>query len=190
MQDNSNNNNDVFGTSGLSPRAQISEWVTVTGKDAKIGTSVKGKFLSWFFNPAKTAGYGDQIVLVLERESDKKVVAVPVKDKFFMDSKTGKQIHFIKDRVMQCVEGDMVGVRYDADKDSGPGKNPSKIVNIYNPSLEQRAKEGKVTLTQESAAPESVSSPSEADIEYENYGTGLQGANDSSVENKPEEVPF
>lgn len=169
---------DVFSSKGLPLRNRVEKWESVTGKDSKVGDSISGKFLGWFENPAKDDGYKNQIVFVLEvTKNDKvEVIAVPVKDNALADgSRPNKQ------RAEQCQVGDSIGIRFDGEKDTGKPQ-PYKIVNIYNPSLEQRQQEGKTVITQ---AAESAPVVEDAD-QFNDVST--MSKND--LEPNPEDTPF
>lgn len=129
---------DVYSQAGLPIRNQISEWVKVTGA---IGDEVNGTFVGWFENPSRKDGFKDQVAIVIKRKSDNVVVAVALNDNVIN-----------RERLMQCQEGDDVGVRYDLDKDVGKPQK-AKIVNIYNLALEARAKAGKKVTTHAAEAP-------------------------------------
>lgn len=123
---------NVFSQEALPIRNQITEWVEIK---KNIGDSVSGVFIGWFENPSKNEGFKDQLVAVLKRDTDGAVVAVALND---------NQIN--RDRLSECLSGDEIGIRYDADKDVGKPQK-AKIINIYNPELEQRAKAGKKVVT-------------------------------------------
>lgn len=129
----------VFTEAGLPIRNRITEWVDIK---EKIGTAVEGTFVGWFENPSRKDGFKDQVAIVIKRAKDGAVVAVALNDN-----------PINRDRLMASMEGDEVGVRYDMDKDVGKPQK-AKIINIYNPALEERAKEGKKVTTEASAAPE------------------------------------
>ena len=128
----------VFNEAGLPIRNRITEWFDIK---EKIGAAVEGTFVGWFENPSRNDGFKDQVVIVIKRKGDGAVVAVALNDN-----------PINRDRLMASMEGDEVGVRYVMDKDVGKPQK-AKIINIYNPALEERAKAGKKVTTQATEAP-------------------------------------
>jgi predicted secreted protein len=52
----------------------------------------------------------------------------------------------LKSRIEPSVVGDMMGIKYEADKDTGKPQK-AKIVKVYNQALEERRKAGTMKVT-------------------------------------------
>lgn len=150
---------DIFSPDGLPAREQVSEWVNIK---KNIGDKIHGTFMGWWISPANKAGFKDQIGVALKLE-DGKIVGVSQNDTDYM-----------RRRLEPSMIGDMVGFKYEGDKDTGKPQ-AAKIVKFYNPALEKRRAEGKITISQ----PEQLSTGgthSEAPSLDEAFGDGEEQA--------------
>ena len=159
----------VFNEAGLPIRNRITEWFDIK---EKIGAAVEGTFVGWFENPSRNDGFKDQVVIVIKRKGDGAVVAVALNDN-----------PINRDRLMASMEGDEVGVRYDMDKDVGKPQK-AKIINIYNPALEERAKAGKKVTTQATEA------PVEDDQSIDDFLPNDSSLGDDIIDADPDDVDY
>jgi len=124
------NEQDIFSSAGLPAREQVTTWFKIK---EKVGNKVSGEFLGAWFKEAD-AGFNASIGVAI-KQTDGSVVGVSLSDTPYMRS-----------RVEPSQIGDMVGIKYEGDKDTGKPQ-PAKIVKFYNPALEERRKKGEVKET-------------------------------------------
>lgn len=124
--------NEIFSTTGLSARDQITEWC----KDLKktVGNSIHGTLLDWWITPPNTHVDKQQITLAIKK-ADGVVWGISIPDTIYM-----------RDRVERSQPGDSIGLRYEGDKDTGK-MQPAKIIKFYNPDAEARHEKGETKIT-------------------------------------------
>lgn len=120
------NEADIFSAAGLPAREQVTEWYKIK---SEIGNKVTGTFLGWWLTPANDRVDKDQVGFAV-KVSEGRVLGISLAD-----------TAYIRSRLEPSLPGDIVGVRYEGDKDTGKPQ-PAKIVKFYNPALEERRAKG------------------------------------------------
>ena len=142
------NEADVFASSGLPPREQVSQWASVKGV---IGDKIMGVYQGWWISPASNAGFKDQIGVALKITNtaqvvkDNKGVTLTLKEGEIIGISLG-DTSFTRERVSPSQVGDEVGIKYEGDKDTGKPQK-AKIVKFYNPAMEKRREDGTIKQT-------------------------------------------
>ena len=161
---------DVFSQDGLPPREQVSQWANVK---KEIGDKVMGEFLGWWISPATDSNYNDQIGVALKITNTKqnfknnKGEALEVKEGEVLGISLS-DTSYMRERIAPSVIGDVVGIKYEADKDTGKPQ-PAKIVKFYNPDLEKRREAGTIVDTEPEVlkAPKDTVAPEETAVSDE-----------------------
>lgn len=123
---------DIFSKDNLSPRERITKWVNIK---ENIGDSISGTFLGYWEVPPKD-GFKPQLALAIAQKDSEEVCGINVTD-----------VSYMRSNIETTLVGDLIGLRYERDVDTGKPQK-AKVIVFYNLSRKEREKNGVKTEIQ------------------------------------------
>lgn len=127
---------DIFSKDNLSPRERITKWVNIK---ENIGDSISGTFLGYWEVPPKD-GFKPQLALAIAQKDSEEVCGINVTD-----------VSYMRSNLETTIVGDLIGLRYERDVDTGKPQK-AKVIVFYNLSRKEREKSGIKTEIQKPIA--------------------------------------
>lgn len=128
------NNDDIFDSSALSAREQVTEWVNIK---ERLGKRVSGKYLGFWIKPAEGL-FREQLGIALADLKDPSVVYGVNVPSYFRENVLGYRLN------------DRVGVEYYKDIPAKQaGMSATKAVRLFNPDQKIREANGEAKPTPE-----------------------------------------